>query len=240
MGVENSVSDVLSERAVKPDNKVFDAGEIFDGYSDAVVSIVAQGSSGGGRTAFAVGSGFFISADRDGKQCEIASVNHSVVPNSRLQLDSVEVTLQDGSKFDAKLHRQDLAHDLAYLTISGVENADKVCKVLKLAEETPEPGENIVRISRKPSPSDAAFHAGKYIETIDRSSLDLIHLDGEDPTRKLYKLELSNQREQAFGGSPILNESGEVVAVHAGGLSGSETLAVPVSDLKVTKPEGGA
>lgn len=220
------------EKSTDNAGAVFDAAAIFADKKDSVVNIISRGSNGGS-SSFAVGSGFFIAADPEKSSCRIATVNHSVVPSSRLNLESIEVQLDNGSKYSAKLSGQDLANDLAYLTIEGVSDPEKLCPTLKVSSESAKEGDPAVRISRMPR--EAEFFQGKFSSVIDRKDLDLILLDGEDSQRQLYKFDLHNNRDRAFGGAPVLNSQGDVIALHAGGLSGTESLAVPASKLSIAE-----
>lgn len=220
--------------AAKSDAAIFDAAELFERTRPSVVNVISEGG-GGAHSLYSVGSGFFIHADKEAGTCEIATVNHIVVPSSRVKLNSIEVSTESGAKYQAKLSKQDLAHDLAYLSIEGVKDPASECPALKIASTDPVKGESIERVSRMPR--EASGHEGKFAGQIDRSSLDLIPLAGEDPNRKLYKFDLYNNRDEALGGAPVLNARGEVVAVNAGGLSRTESLAVPAAEIQARLTE---
>lgn len=219
----------LAAEAAESEHAIFDAGKLLESARPSVVNIVSEGG-GAGHSVFSVGSGFFIHADQNTGTCEIATVNHTVVPNSRVKLNSIEISSDSGAKYQAQLSKQDKAHDLAYLSIGGVKDPASECPVLKISTQTPAKGESLERVSRMPR--EVAGHEGRFSEEINRDSLDLIHLEGEDPNRSIYKLELYNNRDEALGGAPVLNADGEVVGINAGGLSRTESLAVPASDIQ--------
>ncbi len=77
-----------------------------------------QGGGGGGqpqtREAQSLGSGFIISADGF-----VVTNNHVVSPDSRAKLESITVTLPDGTEYEAELVGADAASDLAVLKIKA-------------------------------------------------------------------------------------------------------------------------
>jgi serine protease Do len=78
-----------------------------------------QGGSGGGgqpqtREAQSLGSGFIISADG-----YVVTNNHVVSPDARAKLESITVTLPDGTEYEAELIGADAASDLAVLKIKA-------------------------------------------------------------------------------------------------------------------------
>jgi serine protease Do len=76
-----------------------------------------QGGGGGQpqtREAQSLGSGFIISADG-----YVVTNNHVSPPDSRAKLESITVTLPDGSEYEAELVGADAASDLAVLKIKS-------------------------------------------------------------------------------------------------------------------------
>lgn len=76
-----------------------------------------QGGGGGQpqtREAQSLGSGFIISADGF-----VVTNNHVVSPDSRAKLESITVTLPDGTEYEAELVGADAASDLAVLKIKA-------------------------------------------------------------------------------------------------------------------------
>ncbi len=79
-----------------------------------------NGRQGGGngqpqtREAQSLGSGFIISADGF-----VVTNNHVVSPDSRARLESITVTLPDGTEYEAELVGADAASDLAVLKIKA-------------------------------------------------------------------------------------------------------------------------
>ncbi len=81
-----------------------------------------QGGGGGGsggaqpqtREAQSLGSGFIISADGF-----VVTNNHVVSPDARAKLESITVTLPDGTEYEAELVGADAASDLAVLKIKA-------------------------------------------------------------------------------------------------------------------------
>ncbi len=75
------------------------------------------GEGGGGgqtREAQSLGSGFMVSADG-----YIVTNNHVITADGRGQVESITVTMPDGSEYPAKLVGKDAQSDLAVLKISG-------------------------------------------------------------------------------------------------------------------------
>lgn len=66
------------------------------------------------REAQSLGSGFIISADGF-----VVTNNHVVAPDNRAKLESITVTLADGTEFEAELIGADAASDLAVLKIKA-------------------------------------------------------------------------------------------------------------------------
>ena len=66
------------------------------------------------REAQSLGSGFIISADGF-----VVTNNHVVSPDSRAKLESITVTLTDGTEYEAELVGADAASDLAVLKIKA-------------------------------------------------------------------------------------------------------------------------
>lgn len=77
-----------------------------------------RGGNGGGqpqtREAQSLGSGFIISADG-----YVVTNNHVVSPDNRAKLESITVTLPDGTEYEAELVGADAASDLAVLKIKA-------------------------------------------------------------------------------------------------------------------------
>ncbi|WP_428333053.1 Do family serine endopeptidase [Novosphingobium sp.] len=75
-----------------------------------------QGGQGGGQTreAQSLGSGFVISADG-----YIVTNNHVITAEGQGEVESITVTMTDGTDYPAKLIGKDAASDLAVLKISG-------------------------------------------------------------------------------------------------------------------------
>lgn len=89
------------------------AGTPFEG-------LFGGGDSGSGspqtREAQSLGSGFLISADG-----YIVTNNHVITADGKGQVESITVTMPDGTEYPAKLIGKDAASDLAVLKISGTK-----------------------------------------------------------------------------------------------------------------------
>lgn len=79
------------------------------------------------REAQSLGSGFIISADG-----YVVTNNHVINPNARGELQSITVTMPDGTEYPAKLVGKDAASDLAVLKI----NADKAMPFVKFGDSS--------------------------------------------------------------------------------------------------------
>jgi serine protease Do len=88
--------------------------DLFGGQGDGG----SGGGSGGGspqtREAQSLGSGFIISADG-----YLVTNNHVITADGQGQVESITVTMPDGSEYPAKLMGRDAASDLAVLKISS-------------------------------------------------------------------------------------------------------------------------
>lgn len=69
------------------------------------------------REAQSLGSGFLISADG-----YVVTNNHVVAPDNRAKLESITVTLSDGTEFEAELVGADATSDLAVLKIKAARS----------------------------------------------------------------------------------------------------------------------
>ena len=88
------------------------AGTPFEGMFGG-----GEGGAGGGaqtREAQSLGSGFIISADG-----YVVTNNHVITAEGQGEVESISVTLPDGSEFPAKLIGRDTSSDLAVLKISA-------------------------------------------------------------------------------------------------------------------------
>ncbi len=87
-------------------------GELFGGPG-------GQGAPGGGartREAQSLGSGFIVSADG-----YIVTNNHVITAEGQGEVESITVTMTDGTDYPAKLVGKDAASDLAVLKITGTK-----------------------------------------------------------------------------------------------------------------------
>jgi serine protease Do len=90
-------------------------GDLFGGGQDQG-GAPGQGGPGGGQTreAQSLGSGFIISADG-----YVVTNNHVVTADGQGQVESISVTLPDGTELPAKMIGHDEASDLAVLKITA-------------------------------------------------------------------------------------------------------------------------
>ncbi|MBX9567692.1 MAG: serine protease [Candidatus Obscuribacterales bacterium] len=209
------------------------AEEMFDKYKGNVVNIVAYHAHKGKEVFGSAGSGFFVkeSGYKGPERCEFATSNHVINPEKQLDLSRLEITLDDGSRYSAKVLRQDKAHDLAILKLEGVNEPEKVCKSLPLADREPSDGEEMIRLNRTRWETD--FRYGKFLEQTNRNKQTLPELDGEDINRRMLAFDHYHNVSHNFSGGPYINSKGEIMAQHEGGQANKYSLATPAADIAV-------
>lgn len=197
---------------------------------ESIVNVLAILSDGKTSVRGPSGTGFFVEGKSDA-ECRVATSLHAIIPDSRNPLSSVEVTAADGKKYKANFETKDRKHDLAILTLEGVAKPEETCKPLELSQTPAKPGDPVTRLTRDRW-GDNQSYSGKFASHADRQEIELVPLEGEDPNRKMMIFDLYNNRGVDLGGSPIFNQSGEVIALHNGGLDGKTSVATPVDDLR--------
>lgn len=209
------------------------ADEMFDKYKSNVVNIVAYHAHKGKEVFGSAGSGFFVKEKgyTGPEQCEFATSNHVIKPEKELDLSRVEITLDDGTQYSAKVLRQDKAHDLAILKLEGVKDPEKVCKSLPLADREPTDGEEMIRLNRTRWETD--FRFGKFLEQTNRNKQELDSLDGEDTNRRMLAFDHYHNVSHNFSGGPYISKQGEIMALHEGGQRSGYSLATPAADIAV-------
>lgn len=209
------------------------------GHSESIVNVLAILSDGKQTMRGPSGTGFFVENSADEvPECKIATSLHSVIPDSRAPLSSIEVTVDGGQKYKAHFSKIDRPHDLAILTLEGVENPAKTCKPMALSDSPSKPGEHVTRLTRNRW-NEESSNEGTFQKSSNRQDIELVSLEGEDPNRDVMVFDLYNNRGVDLGGSPILNDNGKVIAIHGGGLDSKTSIAIPVEDLKeiIEKPD---
>ena len=108
--LQPAVVNIATRQRIEVANNPF-AGTPF-------ADLFSRRQGGGGqpqtREAQSLGSGFIISADG-----VVVTNNHVVSPDSRAKLESITVTLPDGTEYEAELVGADAASDLAVLKIKA-------------------------------------------------------------------------------------------------------------------------
>lgn len=209
-----------------------DGEKLFELYRDNVVNIFATHASNGRDVMGSAGSGFFVKTadDKGPSRCEIATANHVIDLQDNLQLSKLEITLDDGSKYKAKVLSKDPAHDIAIIKLEDVKDPEKTCKALPLADKPLALGEETIRLSR--TRWDTAFHMGRYVRDVQRKDLTLPDLRGEDTNRTMMLFDTHNTVGKNIFGGPYINKNGEIVAQQDAGQSSTESVATPLADLK--------
>ena len=209
------------------------ADEMFDKFRSNVVNIVAYHAHKGKEVFGSAGSGFFVkeAGYKGPEQCEFATSNHVIDLHNELELSRVQITLDDGTEYKAKVIHKDEAHDLAILKLEDVKDPEKVCKSLPLAEREPKDGEEMIRLNRTKWETD--FRYGKFLEQTNRNKQNLPELKGEDTNRKMLAFDHYHNVSHNFSGGPYINSSGEIMAQHEGGQQANYSLATPAADIAV-------
>lgn len=209
------------------------AEEMFDKYRSNVVNIVAYHADKGKEVLGSAGSGFFVKeAGYNGaERCEFATSNHVINPQKELDLSRIEITLDNEKRYSATVLHQDKAHDLAILRLDGVEDPEKVCKSLPLAEREPSAGEELIRLNR--TRWETAFRYGKFLEETNRNKQTLPDLDGEDTNRKMLAFDHYHNLANNFSGGPYISSKGEIMAQHEGGQRSGYSLGTPAADIAI-------
>ena len=108
--LQPAVVNIATKQRIEVNNNPF-AGTPF-------AELFNRRGGGGGqpqtREAQSLGSGFIISADGI-----VVTNNHVVAPDNRAKLESITVTLSDGTEYEAELVGADAASDLAVLKIKA-------------------------------------------------------------------------------------------------------------------------
>ncbi|BEV02619.1 Do family serine endopeptidase [Novosphingobium olei] len=110
--LQPAVVNISTRQRVKVQNQNPFAGTPFG-------DLFGGGQGGGGaqtREAQSLGSGFIISADG-----YIVTNNHVITADGQGEVESITVTMTDGTDYPAKLIGRDAASDLAVLKISGTK-----------------------------------------------------------------------------------------------------------------------
>lgn len=206
----------------------------IESNSQSIVNVLAILSDGKETMRGPSGTGFFVenSKNSDAHSCTIATSLHAIIPDSRAPLKSIEATVDGGKKYEAHFAKIDRAHDLAILTIDGVENPESACVPLTLSSRQAQHNDSVERLTRNRW-NDMSSNKGTFDKESARQDIELVPLEGEDPNRKVMVFDLYNNRGVDLGGSPIFDKNGEVIAIHGGGLDGHTSVAIPVADLKV-------
>jgi serine protease Do len=110
--LQPAVVNISSRQKVKVDNQNPFTGTPFEGLFGGQEP--QQGQSPQTREARSLGSGFIISADGF-----LVTNNHVITADGQGEVESITVTLPDGSEFPAKVIGRDAASDLAVLKIDA-------------------------------------------------------------------------------------------------------------------------
>lgn len=207
-----------------------------DETNKSIVNVLSILSDGRTTMRGPSGTGFMVDYDKS-SECTVATSLHAIIPDSRAPLQSIEITGSDGKKYPAHFEKVDRPHDLALLTIDGVKDNDALCRPLSLSDADPKAGDEVTRLTRNRW-GDASNNSGSFSFSAKRDDIELVRLEGEDWGRTVMVFDLYNNRGVDLGGSPILNKSGEVIAIHGGGLDGRTSVATPVNSLKAVMQFG--
>jgi serine protease Do len=108
--LQPAVVNISTRQRVRVPNNPF-AGTPFGGLFGA-----PEGGGGGTREAQSLGSGFIISADG-----YVVTNNHVIAAEGNASVESITVTMPDGTEYPARLIGRDPQSDLAVLKISGTK-----------------------------------------------------------------------------------------------------------------------
>lgn len=203
---------------------------LYEASKDSVVNIVASHFHKGKQVMGSAGSGFFadIAGAKDKASCRLLTDNHVISLYPELTV-TLEVQLDDGSKYPGKVIKQVPSHDLAVIELEGVKDPQKQCPALKLADKEAAPGDTVLRLNRTRWESEA--YQGKYLGMEKRRDQQLPELEGENKDRDLMVFDIYNNLGQQFSGGPFLNKEGEVIAINEGAQGSRKGLATPAADI---------
>lgn len=224
--------DIRTEQKSKSETLAGENSQIENNPNESTVNVLSILSDGKTTMRGPSGTGFFVDYSKS-NECTVATSLHAIIPDSRAPLSSIEITDADGKKYAGHFAVTDRPNDLALLTLDGIKKTDSICRHLPLSDEQPTAGDSITRFTRDRW-GDASQHTGKFSFAAKRDDIELVKLEGEDLGRPVMVFDLYNNRGVDLGGSPILNSSGEVIAIHGGGLDGKTSVATPVESLKST------
>lgn len=207
---------------------------IFDAYRSDVANVVAFFSYKGKQVGGSIGSGFFLkeAGYKGPEQCELATSNHVITPEGKgLDLQKLEITMDNGDRYEGHVIGRDPAHDLAFIKLDGVKDPEATCKSLPLMDRDPNMGETYTRISRNRWESD--FRKGKYLGESTREKMELPTLEGEDTKRRMLEFDAFVSTGHSYSGAPFINDKGEIAALHEGGQAEFRSVATPASDIAI-------
>jgi len=164
---------------VKP---TFDALAILKDVTPSTVQVVTIDQFEGNPKSR--GSGVFVSSGLE-NACEVATVDHVTKGDER-----IIVKAPDGLMYSAVLQLQDKANELAIYKLSGIKEADKVCKPVAVRTTDLELNELVLGVSDQLGPTVPIPYIGQSIGKIKRNEIDkrLPELDGENMQRDLGQL----------------------------------------------------
>ena len=201
------------------------AGTLQELAAKAKLSVVLLTISDSSGRKVGTGTGFFISSD--GR----VATNHHVIAGAA----KVTASLSDGRKIDALgVLAEDEEKDLAILQLPG-----EGFPALTLGESrTLRAGDEIV-VFGSPMGLSGTLSAGIVSAIRDEHALEA-EKDDEDPpgkkerSTKSWGIQVTAAISPGSSGSPIMTQTGEVVAVAVGRLVGGENLnfGIPVEELK--------
>ncbi len=168
------------------------------------------------------GTGTFVDTGKP-DACVLATDNH-VMRNVR-----ATVQLHDGSEHPANVLARDLAIDVAYLKVEGINDPQKNCPVLPLAERHEEGGTARPVASFGWVRGEPKVFNGTTREFIPRYKWGAPRLVGEDMQRNRAAFRIGGGPGQS--GAAIVNEHGHILA-RVQGCGNGNILGIRASDLR--------
>lgn len=190
---KNSVVNIHSEKTTYPSDSVF--------------------TNGRGRKVSGMGTGIVV----DGRGYIVT--NHHVVED----VDSLQVTLDDGSTYTARTISFDRAHDLAIIKI----DATRVLPVMPMGTSSDVMlGETVFAVG----------NAFGYEHTITSGIISALSRDVEVNEKQSYKnlIQTDASINPGNSGGPLLNLDGEVIGINVAIRAGAQRIgfAIPIDDAR--------
>lgn len=216
-----SIENAASAAAGLSQPATFDAFKILKDVSPSVVKITTPKDAEG---EWSVGTGFMVSSG-DNSSCEIATVTH--VTGSH---DKIQVTINNGQKFDAELVKHDLKRELSVFKIPGLSPDSASCKPMELSAREVKADEVVMGVSSVVDPRWPIPYLGVSLGLVSRDNPVYVRrlstMIGEDMLRPMGAFLMRG--DHGDSGGPIVDAARKVIGIEAAAANGFSLSEMPV------------